>query len=179
MFTDKQLDVIDYCAQECYRQSSGEPSVYNMVNAWGFAHVYQRDEISEDGRIDLTFISRLGSLVEPKKNRVWPLFRSQPIYVGNSFHMVEKAPWERVPDLLNLLLESYYEGLLEDYLKERQERGDTSIAKTPEDQFYFEYETIHPFVDGNGRTGKILYNYLLGTLESPILPPNFWGSVNL
>jgi fido (protein-threonine AMPylation protein) len=41
---------------------------------------------------------------------------------------------------------------------------------------YVEYEEIHPFVDSNGRTGKIILNYLNGTLLDPIFPPNdIWG----
>lgn len=46
------------------------------------------------------------------------------------------------------------------------------------DEFYVEFEKIHPFVDGNGRTGKILHNWLLGTLHDPVLIKDYFGGGN-
>jgi hypothetical protein len=43
------------------------------------------------------------------------------------------------------------------------------------DEFYVEFEKIHPFVDGNGRVGKILHNWLLGKLNDPILVKDYFG----
>jgi len=165
LFTTRQLDIVSFCASECERQHSGEISVSAMVDAWDYAMGvcrYIRTPLT------LATIEEIGSLTEPKKN---PNFRQIPIYVGNGWEYIEKAKWERVPELLTMLLESYYEGILD-------EAPMHPLSKSAEDQFYFEYENIHPFVDGNGRSGKILYNYLCGTLDNPKMPPNYWGSSN-
>jgi hypothetical protein len=159
--TQEELNIIKYIAEECERQHSGGESVYNMIVAWEFARVYKE-------RLTLDVISTLGTLTEPIDNKRG--FRTIRIFVSDGWTSIEKAPWERVPGQLQMLLDSYYEGTL---------TPSNEKALTSEDQFYFEYENIHPFRDGNGRTGKIIYNFLLGTLSNPFLPPNFWGYTNL
>ena len=46
------------------------------------------------------------------------------------------------------------------------------------DEFYLMFEAIHPFGDGNGRTGKVLHNWLLGTLDNPVLVFDYFGGGN-
>ncbi len=41
------------------------------------------------------------------------------------------------------------------------------------DEFYQEFEEIHPFIDGNGRTGNIVYNLLLNGYAAVSRPPEF------
>lgn len=173
-FTSEKLNIIKYCAEECKRQRSGEMSVYDMVCAWSW--MQENAQVYNPPMLDLVMIEQLGVLVEPIDNRGG--FRKIPIGVTDPEKgWIEKAPWERVPSLLQLLIDSYYEATL-DLDPDGGRLGFNILSKTPEDQFYYEYENIHPFRDGNGRTGKILYNYLCGTLENPILPPNFWGGSN-
>ncbi len=43
---------------------------------------------------------------------------------------------------------------------------------------YREFQEIHPFRDGNGRVGKIVFNLLNGTLHDPQMPPNFFNCAN-
>lgn len=161
-----ELHVIKYCAEECERQGSGEVSVYDMCNAWDYVMKYEATGY-ENGKLTPNLIARIGTIVEPNKNAKG--YRQIPIFVGNGLEYVEKAPWQNVPRMLDQLIEAYYD-----------KRLDPTHPKsvTPEDEFYYQYENIHPFRDGNGRSGKILYNYLHGTLDNPILPPNFWDTYN-
>lgn len=199
-----ELAIVKYCAEECERQHSGELSVYDMVNAWEFADYYRTghtnywdksdgppsdaflkiEELTKIAKIDgnnhvqltLDFIEHLGTLVEPVDNKNG--FRKIPIYVGNeNFGYVQKAPWDRITFLLQNLIDAYYEDGAEAFWY-HDEVSDPSMMDKAEDRFYYEYENIHPFRDGNGRSGKILYNYLCGTLDNPIMPPNFWESNN-
>lgn len=45
------------------------------------------------------------------------------------------------------------------------------------EEFYIALMEIHPWDDGNGRVGELVYNFLNGTLGNPIHPPQSykWG----
>lgn len=138
--------VIRYIAEEVKRQGRGPIQVSWMADAWVYA-MWLRPNTPVPTVDDIV---AFGQFIERDRNIVG--IRQVPVFVGGE----EKFKWTLVPRALESLLEHWED-------------------MSP-DQRYLEFETIHPFVDGNGRTGKILYNW--DSLEAPTMPPNFWGISN-
>lgn len=107
--------------------------------------------LGEYDELSIRLIQWLGHLVEPAWNpaRDW---RKVNVMVGHD----KKADWQEVPRLMEQLLE----------------HQDDLTSK----EFFREFEEIHPFRDGNGRVGALLYNWHKDTYH-PMdleLPPNLW-----
>lgn len=98
-------------------------------------------------------ILRLAHYIEPLENSVWD-YRTCNVRVG--FYVAPRA---------NEVLA-------------RMERWFEMLPSMTPEEAYRELMEIHPWADGNGRTGKIVYNWLKGTLDNPVLPPNFFGCAN-
>ncbi len=159
------LPVTDYCAEEVGRQYAYDwkardaaKAVGYMIDAWSYALLAE-----QSGRpIGVSLIEEIGSIVEPKHNRRG--FREIPIFVGNQ----QKSPPDQIVRRLLMVVDAYNNGRLDPGRKE---------AATSEDELYYQFEEIHPFRDGNGRTGKIIYNMASGTLLKPKWPPDFYGGI--
>lgn len=106
---------------------------------------YTRDDITEEkiGHIrgpSLPLIVRVG-------NRIPPHF-------------------ETVPTLIQALIEDVNEDLEKNCEKYRTD--DAAFSKFAA-HYFWNFEMIHPFGDGNGRTGRILANYLATYCGRPII----------
>lgn len=138
-------EIVNYCAIECRLQMSGELSVAWMIDGM----LYAQERIGQKDRYPtVSDVLALGKLCEPNENALG--FRTCGVQIGHDI----KLDWENVPHQVVTLMEAV-----------REDRV------TP-NEFFFEYETIHPFRDGNGRTGQILFNWLNGTLYKPIWSNN-------
>ena len=144
----KQLaELVYYAAQECELQGSGELSVSWMINGWIYASEHKE-------RITIDHIIKLGKLIEPRVNRNG--LRQIDVRVGYNY----KMPWQNVLKALEGLVAS---------------QPETHCSKDQATEFFREYEEIHPFRDGNGRTGSLLYNWIRGSIDMPVPPPNLWN----
>ena len=146
------MTILEYCTEEVERQghdlktTDGVWRVAWMMDAWMESKIEWYAEVA----LTVDFIEMLGRRIEPVKNKNG--FRHCAIWVGD--------------------MEKLHPSLIREALSQLVQQQDSYEAF----DFYREFERIHPFIDGNGRVGKILLNWKLGRLHYPVFPPDdFWG----
>lgn len=142
--------VKDWCYAECERQHAVTPrDISGMWTAWLYAKA-----VSErvDSTIDESVIRVLGMYVDDAANP-GGRFRTGPAVFMNGGTAL---PANRIEDMLARLLYAW----------------EANGGMTP-DIFYQELMYIHPFKDGNGRVGALVYNILNGTIDNPVTPPEY------
>lgn len=146
------MNVIEYCTEEVDRQNhdiyklDGIERVGWMLNAWAYA----LEQAKEGYRPTVNDVISLGKIVEPKKNKKG--IRKCGVYVHTKNGIKHFPKFDQIA----LLLETLFE----------------SVETLKPMDFYKELIEVHPFIDGNGRTGKVILNWINGTLLSPIFPPD-------
>jgi len=188
-----ERDIEGFVHDEVVRQyhdprvrDDGGDRVRWMEMAWDFAMLHREHPPSIDD------VLILGNYVEPKMNATG--FRTVEVYIGKS----RGAPAETLGELVALLCarSSAVAPLLRrgansahpmefraqwDFYQSSRVAGQVApLIERVEtaDDWYLAYEAIHPFADGNGRTGKILHNWLLRTLDQPELVADYFGGGN-
>lgn len=145
--------IVNFCAEEVERQGRGPIQVAWMVEAWMHAvSDWHRAFASERDGLLLDHITVLGSIVE-KENKAGS-WRKVNVRVGTRL----------CPNVAEV--------------KDLMDRWAENLDSMTPEEAYKELMLIHPFVDGNGRVGKIVYNALKGTLDAPQMPPNFFNCAN-
>jgi Fic family protein len=90
-------------------------------------------------------------------------FKKADNIAGGGFRglVTETTPWREVPREMKKLL---------DWFKDEKKKTYPPILAL---RFHFKFEAIHPFLDGNGRVGRILLNALL--IEKGFMPVVFFS----
>ena len=103
---------------------------------------YVRQLVSENAPISEKVIKDIHYLVLADKKEDRGIYRRVPVRIMGAAHEPVQ-PYLIIPEM---------EELLEQY-KNSKEDIVTKLAR-----FHIEFEGIHPFIDGNGRTGRLLVN---------------------
>lgn len=139
-------DIVEYCAVEVQRQMASPMHVAGMYRAWEIA-VFLVDQGT--GPVTGEKLILLNDLVLCSTHRIG--YRQTPVSFRDGG---TAADWWEVPHLMERLLSFQHEA-------------------TP-DEFTKQFLDIHPFADGNGRVGSLLWNILSGTIKSPVRMPNYY-----
>ncbi|KKL93403.1 hypothetical protein LCGC14_1874990, partial [marine sediment metagenome] len=144
------IAVHNFIRAEVERQGFDLDTAEGMVRvSWmGLAWDYARMRESGGDKPSVYDILEMAYTIEPVRNARG--FRQGPVIVRGQ----NVVDWRNVPNALHRLW------------KHGQHLSPI--------QFYTEFELIHPFNDGNGRVGAILYNWLNGTLEDPEAPADMF-----
>jgi hypothetical protein len=156
ILTQQETQAIEqFCLQEVTRQMDlGDPfAVSNLFDAWHYSVQHYEMLLSgyDKPPLSTSFIKTLGMMAKPEANaNGW---RTVPIRIG----WTTRDNQYLIPEQISGIVAAYNDGRLN------------------AQELYLEYEFIHPFRDGNGRTGKILFNWANGTLRNPQMPENPYG----
>lgn len=154
-FNNELTNVMDFCAEEVKRQLAGPQAVADMFVGWQYAAQNPPNSVTNDPKYLETFIRSLDAYILGGRKGEVAAYRTVPVYFGLSEVAMS---WRNVP------------------------RAMESLCKAANDVepsvFVFEFLTIHPFLDGNGRTAAILLNWLCKRMGNPLpLPDYFQESV--
>lgn len=98
--------------------------------------------VRDKAELTENIIKQIHSLVLADKREDRGIYRHVPVRILGAAH-IPVQPYEIEPKMAELL--NWYHGSSDNIIRK--------LAK-----FHIEFEAIHPFIDGNGRTGRLLIN---------------------
>lgn len=189
----ERTDIESFIHDEVVRQGhdtenehDGGQRIRWMLGAWQYAQ--RAREVAETFTVQ--DIERIAAHIEPGTNTLG--VRTYGIHIGGH----AGAPPRLIPTMLAQLVGSQTRAVersgrtipmpeevitsfeRQDEVKALEAFNDLRKRIKTVDDWYLLFEFVHPFGDGNGRTGKILHNWLLNSLSAPVLVYDYFGGGN-
>lgn len=117
--------------------------IYEAINHKNALELVFKNLNDDDG-FDERFIKKINETIN-KNIKETDGFRTVQVFIQGSEHIPPEP--EKIPNLMNYYVYNYNHDNQDIFSK---------IAR-----YHIEFEKIHPFEDGNGRTGRLLINYEL------------------
>ncbi len=105
------------------------------------------EKAEQRAELDADFIKRIHAHVLCAEPEAAGKYRDVPVHIGGTD--AQLATPASIPAAMENLLAAYYGDMQNLHITQRVAR------------FHLRFENIHPFIDGNGRTGRLLLNFEL------------------
>lgn len=152
-------DVIDFL-----RESNNIENEWNdlflqqAIFAWNYA--MSEDELTPSVVLKVHKILMLHAKIRPDQRGY---FRQEPVYIGGH----EAKPWFVLRELVQNWCDNQ-KVFITDENKQKVKENLGAHVWAAIQQSHIDYEAIHPFIDGNGRTGRIFMNWQRVKMGFPI-----------
>ena len=166
-----KASLLQLLTYEATRGLTGLPPDVKVTERYVFALQHGLARIREGGRdaLDLALIHELHALLLQDEAAKYPVgaYRTQQVWIGPSERIEDAtfvpAPPAQVPECMEEMAAS----ILRYAPREEEQTQLTLIAQLA--IAHAQFETIHPYHDGNGRTGRLLIPLLLAAEGYPPL----------
>jgi hypothetical protein len=139
-----RIEGYDYEARLYQETPCDKKHVNNSASAWRYMVLHHKEAITIEHILHLHQLQMHGSLSPANTGKL----RSCRVYIGR-----HKPP---EPELLDYYMEQFI--------------NDFNIKSSDPTTLHYEFEWIHPFVDGNGRVGRLLWAWDLLRRSKKIYP---------
>lgn len=148
-----QNDVIEFLEQSNFIEDVRD-GLDDAIVVWNY--IVKQKTLTKTNILRTHKLLMLGQPLEFSKKGAW---RKEKVWIGGH----EAKPWYAIPDLMDGWVLAVNNSLIDKYVVyDKQKEG---IVKS----MHIAFESIHPFVDGNGRMGRILMNWQRVKMGLPIL----------